>query len=69
MPSTPTREFSLYYLDEAGSAVSENGSLPFNAACYSRYKYGSVMATEAFAQALGAALGDRLPELIRTRGC
>jgi PRTase ComF-like len=68
MRSTPTREFSLYYLDEAGSAVGGNCSLPFSAACYSKYKYGSVMATETFAQALGAALGDRLPEVIRAPG-
>jgi hypothetical protein len=66
MRSTPTHEFSLYYLDEAGSAVDENCSLLFSAACYSRYKYGSVMATDAFARALGTALGDRHPELIRT---
>jgi hypothetical protein len=65
MRSTPAREFSLYYLDEAGSAAGGNCSAPFSAACYSRYKYGSVRATEAFAQALGAPLSERLPELIR----
>jgi hypothetical protein len=39
--------------------------LPFSAACYSKYKYGSVSATEAFAAALGAAFGDRHPDLAR----
>jgi hypothetical protein len=52
-----TREFALYCLGESGP------SLPFSAACYSKYKYGSVSATEGFAAALGAAFGNRHPEL------
>jgi PRTase ComF-like len=61
----PTHEFALYYLDRAGSIASGNCSLSFSAALYSRYKYGSVKATEAFAQALGAAFGDHHPGLVR----
>jgi hypothetical protein len=62
----PTHEFALYSLDGPGPAASANCSLPFTAAWYSRYKYGSVTATESFAEALGAAFGDRRPELART---
>ncbi len=40
-------------------------SLPFSSARYSRYKYGSVAAAEAFARALGVAFSDRHPELTR----
>ena len=35
---------------------------------YSRFKYGSVGAAETFARALGAAFGDRHPDLARTPG-
>jgi hypothetical protein len=54
-----TREFALYCLGESGP------SLPFSAACYSKYKYGSVSAPETFASALGAAFADRYPDLAR----
>jgi hypothetical protein len=60
-----TYEFALYSLDGPGRVVAGNCSLPFSAACYSRYKYGSVTATETFALALGTAFGDRHPELAR----
>jgi hypothetical protein len=49
----PTRELSLY------SQYSLDGL------DYSRYKYGSLTATDAFARALGAALGERHPEVAR----
>ena len=39
--------------------------MPFSAACYSKYKYGSVSATEAFASALAGAFDDRYPDLTR----
>lgn len=52
------REFALYQLDGAGSS--------FSAELYSRYKYGSRVAAGAFARGLGAAFGDRYPELVRT---
>jgi len=58
----PTHEFALYSLSEAGPAGPAS-LLPFSAARYSRYKYGSVAAADAFAQALGAAFADRHPEL------
>jgi hypothetical protein len=58
----PTREFALYSLGESGPAAPAC-PLPFSPARYSRYKYGSVAAAEAFAQALGAAVAERHPEL------
>lgn len=60
----PTREHALYSLDSPAAAAAEAGPAPFSPACYSRYKYGSLTATEDFAQALRAALGDRDPELV-----
>jgi hypothetical protein len=42
-----------------------SGSPPFSAAQYSRYKYGSVAAGEAFARALGEAFCECRPELVR----
>jgi hypothetical protein len=60
----PTREFALYSLGESGSAGG-GCPLPFSSARYSRYKYGSVAAAEAFAQALAAAFVERHPELAR----
>jgi hypothetical protein len=62
----PTHEFALYSLDGPGPAATGNCSPPFSAAWYSRYKYGSVTATEAFAEALGTAFANRHPELART---
>jgi hypothetical protein len=62
----PTYEFALYSLDGPGPAATGNCSPPFSAAWYSRYKYGSVTATESFAEAVGKAFGDRHPELART---
>jgi PRTase ComF-like len=58
----PTREFALYSLGESGPAAPAC-PLPFSPERYSRYKYGSVAAAEAFAQALGAAVVERHPEL------
>jgi phosphoribosyl transferase-like protein len=60
--SIPTREFALYSLAEPIPAVS-TCPLPFSPARYSRYKYGSLTATEAFAQALGTAFAERYPDL------
>jgi hypothetical protein len=65
---TPTHEYSLYSLSSLDGPVpvaAETGPLPFSPARYSRYKYGSVTATEAFARALVAALGEHRPELAR----
>jgi hypothetical protein len=53
-----TSEFALYSLGEPSACP-----LSFSSVCYSRYKYGSVAAAEAFAQALGAAFAERHPEL------
>jgi hypothetical protein len=59
----PTHEFALYSL--AGPSPAANGTCPlsFSPARYSRYKYGSIAAAEAFAEALGAAFCERCPEL------
>jgi hypothetical protein len=59
----PTREFALYSLGNPGSAASEDCRLPFSPSRYSRYKYGSVAAAEAFARALGPAFCRRHPDL------
>jgi PRTase ComF-like len=59
--SIPTHEFALYSLP----VPDGNCYPPFSAALYSRYKYGSLTATETFARALSAALDDRHPDLIR----
>jgi len=59
----PTREFALYSLDGQGLAASESCALPFSPVRYSRYKYGSARAAEAFARALGAAFRQRCPDL------
>lgn len=58
----PTREFALYSL---GWPEPADGPPPFNSECYSRYKYGSVAAADAFARALGTAFCERHPELVR----
>jgi len=63
----PTREFALYSLGEPRPAAW-TCPLPFSSARYSRYKYGSVTAAEAFAQALGTALAERHPELAGAPG-
>jgi hypothetical protein len=63
----PTREFALYSLDGPGPTTEAACSIPFSAARYSRYKYGSVAAAETFARALGAAFGERHPDLARAR--
>jgi len=61
----PTREFALYSLSGPTPVADGICSLPFSSARYSRYKYGSVAAAEAFARALGTVLGERHPELAR----
>jgi hypothetical protein len=73
--SIPTREFALYALAGSvltGSVITGSGAhalghraAPFSAACYSRYKYGSVTATEAFATALAAAFAEHCPDAVR----
>ncbi len=57
----PTREFALYFLGEP-SPAADVWPLPFSSARYSRYKYGSVAAAEAFARALGTAFPKTLAE-------
>jgi hypothetical protein len=63
----PTSEVALYSLGDPlagpGTAAGAVCSLLFSAARYSRYKYGSVAAADAFARALGTAIGERHPEL------
>jgi PRTase ComF-like len=61
----PTREFALYSLNGPSLVADEFCSLPFSFVRYSRYKYGSVTATETFARALGAAFSECHPELTR----
>jgi PRTase ComF-like len=63
---TPIREFALYSLGGPNQVADDICSLPFSSACYSRYKYGSVTATETFARTLGTAFGERHPEVVRT---
>jgi hypothetical protein len=58
----PTREFALYSLG-GPSPDADICPVPFSSARYSKYKYGSVTAAKAFAQALGAAFVERHPEL------
>jgi hypothetical protein len=62
---TPTQEFALYSFGELAPATASSSPSPFNSACYSQYKYGSVTAAEAFARALAEALGQRHPDLTR----
>jgi hypothetical protein len=59
----PTREFALYSLGSSTPAANGNCRLPFSSARYSRYKYGSVVAAETLARALGAAFCAAHPEL------
>jgi hypothetical protein len=63
----PTREFALYSLGGPSPTADAACSLPFSAARYSQYKYGSVAAAETFARALGTAFGERHPDLARAR--
>jgi PRTase ComF-like len=55
----------LYHLDGPDAAVAMSSSPPFSATQYSRYKYGSVAAAEAFARALGEAFCECRPQLVR----
>jgi hypothetical protein len=55
----------LYCLDGPHAAAAMNSSPPFSAAQYSRYKYGSPAAAEAFARALGEVFRECRPELVR----
>lgn len=55
MTDFPTQEFALYHINEAGTPAHSACTLPFVAAHYSRYKYGSTSAGNAFASALGDA--------------
>jgi PRTase ComF-like len=64
-PDTRSCEFSLYFLDGTDAATVTSSSPPFSAAQYSRYKYGSVAAAEAFAHALGEAFCECRPEFVR----
>ena len=62
----PTHEFALYSLGGAAPAVAVvNQFPPFSPARYSRYKYGSVAAAEAFARDLATAFWNGPPELAR----
>jgi hypothetical protein len=58
--SRPVYELALYRLDQAGRAAIPR---PFDAALYSRYKYGSATAADSFARALGQAFLDRYRQL------
>jgi hypothetical protein len=61
----PAHEFSLYSLDGPDATAATSSSPPFSPTLYSRYKYGSVAAAEAFACDLGEAFRECRPELIR----
>lgn len=66
MPDIPTQEFALYHIDEAGTPVDSACTLPFVAAHYSRYKYGSTSSGNAFAYALGDAFHYAFPQLVNS---
>jgi hypothetical protein len=55
----PVYELALYQLDQGGSAGGMAMTRPFDAALYSRYKYGSGVAADSFARALARAFLDR----------
>jgi len=59
----PIYELALYRLDRGGSAGGVAMPGPFDAALYSRYKYGSTVAAGWFARTLGQAFLDRCPRL------
>jgi PRTase ComF-like len=59
----PVYELALYRLDHGGSAGGTAIPRPFDAALYSRYKYGSAVAADSFARALGHAFLDRYGRL------
>jgi hypothetical protein len=61
----PTHEFALYSLAGAAPAAAGTRFPPFSPESYSRYKYGSVAAAEAFAKDLAAAFCESRPELAR----
>ena len=60
----PTAEFALYSLGGPGPVTGQASSRPFDPAAYSRYKYGSIAATDAFARALGAAFSECCPAVV-----
>src|SRR6201996_1124817 len=55
----PIAEFALCTL--GGPVAGQVGSWPFDPVAYSRYKYGSIAAADAFARALGMAFAERCP--------
>jgi hypothetical protein len=59
----PIYEFALYRWDQGGSTVGPGIPGPFDAARYSKYKYGSTVAADWFARMLGPAFLDRYPGL------
>lgn len=62
----PTAEFAVYSLGGPGQVTAQACSPPFNPVHHSRYKYGSIAATDVFARALGEAFGHRYPEVVCT---
>lgn len=66
MTDFPTQEFALYHINEVGSPVDSACTLPFVAARYSCYKYGSTSAGNAFAYALGDAFHYAFPQLVNS---
>jgi hypothetical protein len=62
----PTAEFALYPLGGPGPVTGRFCSRPFDPVAYSRYKYGSIAAADAFAQALGEAFAGRCPAVVGT---
>jgi hypothetical protein len=58
-------EFDLYRLDQVGSTLSSLSAMPFDSGDYSRYKYGSVSAADAYAHMLWSAFLPRNERLAR----
>lgn len=66
MPSR-VYEFDLYRLDQGGSTLSSLCSRPFDFTDYSRYKYGSAEAADAYARMLCSAFLVRHRRLAHLR--
>src|ERR1700759_4729001 len=64
LPPVPAAEFALYSLGGSGPVASRSGARPFDPVAYSRYKYGSITAADAFARAVGEAFAGHCPAAV-----